>query len=129
VEIVVRIWCVPIELLDRQHLLGEHNELLVILNSIIRDRQLKTKFVNFMKFLESYKIHVGWINHPQTCRFKNCVGQLIDRHNQQAREMQKRGYKHNTPLTNIGYLAEPYSFSESEYKKDFMLLMSRQHSS
>jgi hypothetical protein len=76
---LVRIWCVPVSELDRQHLLGEHAEL----------------HCNVGALLGKYK---AYRNHPQTLRFKGRLDQLYFRHQEQIREMLKRGYKHNSPL-------------------------------
>jgi hypothetical protein len=76
---MVRIWCVPVHELDRQHLLGEHAELHCIVGAL----------------LGKYK---AYQNHPQTLRFKGHIEQLYYRHSQQVAEMQKRGYQHNSPL-------------------------------
>ena len=105
---MVRIWRVPLHLLDRQHLLGEHHELHVIFNVITKDLK-------------------GFHNHPQTNRFKGHLGMLADRHKQQVDELHRRGYNHNSPLPDFAYYPEPYSYSEEEYQKDFELLMSRQN--
>ena len=106
---MVRIWCVPIEKLDRQHLLGEHKELHTIFNVIVYNKK-------------------GFSNHPQTNRFRgDNLGMLIDRHNQQVKELIRRGYNHNSPLPTFNYIPEPYAYSEEAYKQDFDLLMSRQN--
>lgn len=68
---MVRIWCVPVSTLDRQHLLGEHAELHCIYSVIVNHKK-------------------GYSKHPQTLRFKNCIGVLVDRHNQQVAEMKRK---------------------------------------
>lgn len=109
---MVRIWRVPVELLDRQHLLGEHVELHVIFNAIQK---------------EENGIKAGWQHHPQTIRFKGHIGMLIDRHNQQIEEMENRGYKHNSPLV-VGKDISPesYTYSLEECMEDMEVLYSRQ---
>lgn len=102
---MVRIWCVPVCILDRQHLLGEHVELHVIVNAILRGKG-------------------GFFNHPQTNRFKGHIGMLVGRHNQQVFEMRKRGYNHNSPLPeNLGI--ELYLYSQSEATLDLAVLAER----
>ena len=78
-EKMVRIWCVPVSILDRQHLLGEHHELHVIFNTIMRKRQ---------------GIKCGFMNHPEVIRFENKIYQLDWRHGDQVSEMRYRKYKH-----------------------------------
>ena len=102
---MVRIWCLPISLLDRQHLLGEHVELHTIVTALLRGKG-------------------GFSNHPQTKRFKNHIGMLVDRHNQQVQEMLSRGYHHHSPLPNH-LTPEKYLYSESERISDFKTLKER----
>jgi hypothetical protein len=101
---MVRIWCVPVEELDRQHLLGEHAELHCIVGAL----------------LVKYK---AYRNHPETLRFKNRVEELYFRHNQQLMEMQKRGYRHDSPLPQS---STPYTYTEAEYQRDHTELQKRQ---
>lgn len=101
---MVRIWCVPVSELDRQHLLGEHAELHCIAGAL----QGKYK---------------AYQNHPQTLRFKDRIEQLYSRHEQQVQEMQKRGYKHNTPLPKSN---QPYTYTKEEYLRDHTELAKRQ---
>jgi len=103
---LVRIWCVPILELDRQHLLGEHAELHCIIGAL----------------LGKYK---AYRNHPQTTRFRNKIDQLYNRHDEQVQEMLKRGYKHNSPLPNSN---QPYVYTEDEYRRDKRELSMRQTS-
>lgn len=108
---MVRVWCVPVQVLDRQHLLGEHVELHVIFNAITK---LKQGF------------HAGWQKHPQTLRFIEHLGMLVDRHDQQVEEMRRRGYRHKSPLDvpeNLDY--EHYVYSASELLGDLAVLESR----
>lgn len=83
---VVRIWNLPVEDLDDQHLLGEHLELHVIWNALTRPPAPGRKVR-------------GWRNHPETRRFEAHTGALYDRHDAQVREMARRGWTgHRTPL-------------------------------
>src|SRR5512138_2631792 len=93
---MVRIWCVPVSELDRQHLLGEHAELHCIVGA------LQGKY-------QAYR------NHPETLRFKNRIEELYFRHNEQVVEMAKRGYKHNSPLPLSN---KPYICTQEEYMRD-----------
>jgi hypothetical protein len=75
----VRIWDVPVERLCRNHLLGEHRELHAVWNIITLGRS-------------------GYAAHPETKRWVGKLGALYVRHEQQVREIQRRGWKHNSPL-------------------------------
>jgi hypothetical protein len=101
---MVRIWRVPVNEFDRQHLLGEHAELHCIVGAL----------------LGKYK---AYRNHPETLRFKGHIDQLYARHAQQAAEMQKRGYKHNTPLPVVN---STFTYTQKEYELDHSELMRRQ---
>ena len=101
---MVRIWCVPVSELDRQHLLGEHAELHCIVGAL----------------QDKYK---AYQNHPQTLRFKDHIEQLYFRHEQQVQEMQKRGYKHSSPLPKSN---QPYTCTKEEYRRDHAELAKRQ---
>ena len=106
---MVRVWCVPVRLLDRQHLLGEHAELHVMYNAIVKAK---------------LGIQSGWQKHPQTLRFMDRLGMLVDRHRQQAKELLKRGYRHNSPLPET-HVLEPYKYSNSEMESDLKTLRER----
>jgi len=101
---LVRIWCVPVSELDRQHLLGEHAELHCIVGAL----------------LGKYK---AYSNHPETLRFKDRIDQLYARHADQVAELVKRGYKHNSslPQSNQSYYCTP-----NEYSRDHEELTKRQ---
>ncbi|MCW4000840.1 MAG: pyrimidine dimer DNA glycosylase/endonuclease V [Candidatus Bathyarchaeota archaeon] len=101
---MVRIWCVPVSELDRQHLLGEHAELHCIVGA------LQGKY-------KAYR------HHPQTLRFKDRIEQLYFRHCEQVAEMQKRGYRHNSPLPES---TQRYQYSQQEYLCDHEELQRRQ---
>jgi hypothetical protein len=101
---LVRIWCVPVSELDRQHLLGEHAELHCIVGAL----------------LEKYK---AYRNHPETLRFKDRIEQLYYRHAEQVAEMAKRGYRHNSPLPTS---SQTYEFTNLEYIRDHYDLIKRQ---
>jgi hypothetical protein len=99
-------------LLNRQHLLGEHVELHVLVNTIINKRYGKT--------------NIGWVNHPETRRYENHLGMLYDRHEQQVQEMIRRGFKHKSPLLSADYIPEDFTYSDEDYHEDIALLTSRQ---
>jgi hypothetical protein len=93
---LVRIWCVPVSELDRQHLLGEHAELHCIVGAL----------------LGKYK---AYRNHPETLRFEGHIEKLYSRHTDQVAELAKRGYQHNSPLPEG---KEPYICSAQELERD-----------
>lgn len=70
----MRIWFVPISELDDKHLLGEHVELHVMANALIRGGG-------------------GWYNHPATKLFKGKLGALYRRHEEEIAEMKRRGFR------------------------------------
>ncbi|MYA77968.1 MAG: pyrimidine dimer DNA glycosylase [Gemmatimonadetes bacterium] len=75
----MRIWDLPPEILCRQHLLGEHRELHGLWNVITLGKK-------------------GYREHPETKRWVGRLAALYDRHEALVAEMQRRGYRHNTPL-------------------------------
>ena len=76
----MRIWFVPVSELDDRHLLGEHVELHVMTNALIRGSG-------------------GWYNHPATKMFRGKMGALYRRHEEQVIEMARRGFTgHKTPF-------------------------------
>lgn len=72
----MRMWMLPPESLCRRHLLGEHVELHMLLGAMRRGTNLRG-------FLE------GGLIDPR---------RLYERHEQLAREMERRGYHHRSPL-------------------------------
>lgn len=102
----------PVSLLNRQHLLGEHVELHVLVNTIINKRKGRAD--------------IGWVNHPETRRYEDHLGMLYDRHDQQVKEMTKRGYNHKSPLTTVKYNPENFTYSDNDYQQDIRILASRQ---
>ncbi len=101
---MVRIWNVPIQELNRQHLLGEHVELHIIYSVLVNNKK-------------------GYSRHPETLRFQGRVNELRFRHSQQVAEMLKRGYKHNSPILGE---SQPYTYTTSQYITDHADLMKRQ---
>ena len=101
---MVRIWCVPVSELDRQHLLGEHAELHCIVGAL----------------LGKYK---AYRNHPETLRFESCIEQLYARHLEEGQEMTRRGYQHNSPLPACN---QKFGYGNEEYQRDHLDLIKRQ---
>src|ERR1700686_5024656 len=77
----MRIWDVPPRQLCRQHLLGEHRELHGLWN-----------------ILTVHKGAGGYSAHPETKRWVGKTRALFERHEQLVTEMERRGYKHGSPL-------------------------------
>ena len=77
----MRVWDISPSLLCRQHLLGEHRELHGLWNIL-------TKHGN----------SGGYSHHPETKRWVGKLKALYARHQALVAEMEKRGYKHKTPL-------------------------------
>jgi len=75
----LRIWDIPPEILCNKHLLGEDRELHAIWAILTGNKQ-------------------GYSKHPETRRWIGKLKALFLRHKQLAEEMQKRGYKHKSPL-------------------------------
>jgi len=83
---MVRIWNLPVEELDDQHLLGEHLELHIIWNALTGQRRPGQR-------------GPGWRYHPETRRFEERLGALYNRHEAQVDEMRRRCWNgHKTPL-------------------------------
>ena len=75
----MRIWDLPPECLCRQHLLGEHRELHALWSILTQGKP-------------------GFANHPETRRWRGKRKALFLRHDQLVAEMQRRGYRHRSPL-------------------------------
>jgi len=75
----MRIWDLSVKKLCKNHILGEHRELHAIWNIISRNKK-------------------GYLNHPETKRWKGKLKTLYNRHEKLVVEMEKRGYNHNSPL-------------------------------
>lgn len=75
----MRIWDIEPELLCRSHLLGEHRELHGLWNILTRGLR-------------------GYARHPETRRWEGRLAALYLRHEALVREMDRRGYRHQSPL-------------------------------
>lgn len=78
----MRIWDIKPKRLCRNHLLGEHRELHAIWVVLTKKRK-------------------GYSKHPETLRWKGRLKALYARHAKLVREMERRGYQHNSPLQKI----------------------------
>ena len=77
----MRIWDVPPARLCRQHLLGEHRELHGLWNILVVHDGMG-----------------GYSKHPETQRWVGKTLALFERHQQLVAEMERRGYRHQSPL-------------------------------
>jgi hypothetical protein len=75
----MRIWDVPPCCLCRQHLLGEHRELHALWTILTQGK-------------------TGYLRHPETIRWQGKLAALYARHEQEVAEMERRGYRHGSPL-------------------------------
>ena len=75
----MRIWDLPPDRLCRPHLLGEHRELHALWQVLKLDKR-------------------GYANHPETRRWRGKLSALYLRHQALVAEMQRRGYRHESPL-------------------------------
>ncbi len=75
----MRIWDLPPAELCRQHLLGEHRELHGLWRILTLGKQ-------------------GYARHPETRRWVGKLRALYDRHDALVTEMERRGYRHASPL-------------------------------
>ena len=75
----MRIWDITPKRLCRNHLLGEHRELHAMWVVITEKKK-------------------GYSNHPETIRWKGKLKAMYLRHEELAKEMNHRGYNHNSPL-------------------------------
>lgn len=75
----MRIWDLSPTELCRQHLLGEHRELHALWQILTEGRR-------------------GYAHHPETRRWRGKLHALYVRHQALVAEMQRRGYRHDSPL-------------------------------
>ena len=75
----MRIWDVEPACLCRAHLLGEHRELHAVWAILTQDKR-------------------GYQSHPEVRRWEGRLAALYRRHEAQVAEMERRGYRHASPL-------------------------------
>lgn len=75
----MRIWDIDPALLCRAHLLGEHRELHAVWNVHTLGK-------------------TGYARHPETLRWQGKLRALYARHEALVGEMERRGYRHGSPL-------------------------------
>ena len=75
----MRVWDIPPKNLCREHLLGEHREVHAIWTVLTENKK-------------------GYSKHPETLRWRGKLKALYNRHEILVKEMNRRGYRHNSPL-------------------------------
>lgn len=75
----MRIWDLSPAKLCSPHLLGEHRELHAIWSILTQDKK-------------------GYSSHPETIRWKGKLKALYFRHEELVKEMNERGFNHQSPL-------------------------------
>jgi len=75
----MRIWDIAPDRLCRKHLLGEHRELHALWTILTQGKK-------------------GYSRHPETLRWTGKLNALYRRHQALILEMERRGYKHRSPL-------------------------------
>ena len=89
----MRIWDLDPTWLCRQHLLGEHRELHAVWSILVNKRK-------------------GYRRHPEVIRWDGALRALYKRHKLLVSELQRRGYRHASPLDHrrASGSAEPHGF-------------------
>lgn len=77
----MRVWDIHPKHLCRKHLLGEHRELHGLWN-----------------ILTKHEGRGGYSRHPETLRWQGKLKTLYNRHKELVKEMQRRNYRHESPL-------------------------------
>jgi hypothetical protein len=75
----MRVWDIEPDILCRNHLLGEHNEIHALWTILTQNRK-------------------GYVHHPETLRWVGKLAALYQRHEAIVAEMIRRGYKHASIL-------------------------------
>lgn len=103
----MRVWDIHPGYLDRQNLLGEHNEIHGLLTIIQEGRR-------------------GYAHHPETRRWQGHLTALRCRHDMVVAEMRLRGYRHRSPagMYDTASLAWPEEFIDPPARQ-FELLAER----
>ncbi len=75
----MRIWDISPVILCRKHLLGEHRELHALWTILSQDKK-------------------GYRKHPETIRWEGKLAALFKRHEEEVKEIKRRGWNHYSPL-------------------------------
>jgi hypothetical protein len=100
----MRIWDLEPERLCRQHLLGEHRELHGLWVVLTQGKK-------------------GFAHHPETRRWRGKLKALYRRHEGLVAEMERRGYRHQTPLPaeQASGLAQQEEYKDSPAAQEELL--------
>lgn len=103
----MRVWDIPPVKLCRHHLLGEHAEVHAVWSIINKKKK-------------------GYRHHPEVKRWRNKLKALYRRHEILARELEKRGYNHQSFL-DAGLAKGKNRQDEllDSYKKQLKILKSK----
>lgn len=110
---MVRIWCVPVFILDGRRFCGLHNETPIVISE-------------GQKLLRGE--NEGWTNHPEVKKWSNRLGELVTLHDKViVPEFERRGWNHNSPLKNVERIEpRPFMFSADECLSDILEVYLRQ---
>ena len=101
----MRVWDLHPGYLNRQSLLGEHQEIHALLTIVEEGRR-------------------GYAYHPETRRWREHLNALKMRHEMVVAEMRLRGYRHQSPVTVQGPVCWPEAFVDPPIRQ-FALLAER----
>jgi hypothetical protein len=87
----MRVWDIHPGYLNRESLLGEHREVHAVFSIIINHKS-------------------GYARHPETMRWRDCLGALVFRHDCLVEEMLFRGYRHLSSAPDIAGSPWPQVF-------------------
>ena len=94
----MRVWDIHPGYLNRESLLGEHREVHALFSIIGNDRR-------------------GYAHHPETMRWRACMGTLVLRHDLLVQEMALRGYRHLSPGPDAEASAWPDVYIDTPHEQ------------
>ncbi|MGQ9456654.1 MAG: DUF1722 domain-containing protein [Anaerolineae bacterium] len=101
----MRVWDIHPGYLNRQSLLGEHQEIHALLAIVEGGKR-------------------GYAHHPETLRWREHLGALRVRHEMVVAEMRLRGYRHHTPVRRGEPVRWPQTFVDPPLQQ-FAILRER----
>jgi hypothetical protein len=87
----MRVWDIHPGYLNRESLLGEHREVHAVFSIIMNHKS-------------------GYAHHPETKRWRDCLGALVFRHDYLVEEIRFRGYRHLSPAPDMTGSSWPHVF-------------------
>jgi hypothetical protein len=102
----MRVWDIPVENLCNKHLVAQHYEIHCIYSILTKDLK-------------------GYRNHPEIKRWRGNLKALVRKHETCRFHMEKRGYKHNSPLLEVSPFIDicadyPESYQSIEVQKELL---------